>query len=42
VTESEWLACMDPTPMLEFMRAKVGVRKFRFFLPAHVAAASGQ
>jgi hypothetical protein len=31
VTEQEWLACTDPTPMLEFLRGKVSERKLRLF-----------
>jgi hypothetical protein len=31
VTESEWLACTDPTPMLEFLRGKASERKLRLF-----------
>ncbi|WP_238602960.1 hypothetical protein [Fimbriiglobus ruber] len=31
MTESEWLACNDPTPMLEFIRAKFSDRKLRLF-----------
>jgi hypothetical protein len=29
--ESEWLACDDPQPMLEFVRGKVSDRKLRLF-----------
>jgi hypothetical protein len=29
MTEAEWLACTDPTPMLEYVRGKASDRKFR-------------
>jgi hypothetical protein len=29
VTEAEWLACSDPTPMVELLRDKAGERKLR-------------
>jgi hypothetical protein len=31
MTEAEWLACTDPTPMLELLRGNVGDRKLRLF-----------
>jgi hypothetical protein len=31
MTEAEWLACKDPTPMLKFLRGKVSERKLRLF-----------
>jgi hypothetical protein len=36
MTESEWLACVDPTPMLEFLRADrtTSERKLRLFAAA--------
>src|SRR5713101_2480091 len=31
MTEQEWLACNDPTPMLEFLADNVSARKARLF-----------
>src|SRR5690348_8187215 len=31
MTEAEWDACDDPTPMLEFLRGRVSDRKLRLF-----------
>jgi hypothetical protein len=34
VTEQEWLACTDPTPMLAFLRGRASERKARLFAVA--------
>jgi hypothetical protein len=34
VTEEEWLACADPTPILAFLRVKASDRKLRLFAVA--------
>jgi hypothetical protein len=31
MTEAEWMACTDPTPMLEFLRGQMNSRKMRLF-----------
>ena len=31
MTESEWVACTDPTPMLDFLRGQASERKLRLF-----------
>jgi hypothetical protein len=36
VTENEWFACQDPTPMLDFLRGKASNRKLRLFACACV------
>jgi hypothetical protein len=36
MTEAEWLACADPTPMLEFLRDRAAPRKLRLFACACV------
>jgi hypothetical protein len=34
MTESEWMECTDPIPMVEFLRGKVSDRKLRLFVSA--------
>src|SRR5262245_26574432 len=34
MTEAEWLACDDPSPMLELVRGKVSDRKLRLLVVA--------
>jgi hypothetical protein len=34
MSEAEWLACADPTPMLEFLWSKASERKLRLFVVA--------
>jgi len=34
MTEAEWLACEDPTRMLEFLRVRASHRKLRLFAVA--------
>jgi hypothetical protein len=31
MTEQEWLACTDPTPMLDFLKFRASDRKLRLF-----------
>src|SRR4051794_17983065 len=31
MTETEWLACSNPTPMLQFLRGQASTRKLRLF-----------
>ncbi len=31
MTEEEWFAGTDPTPMVEFVRGKIGDRRLRLF-----------
>src|SRR4051794_29799058 len=41
MTEAEWLAATDPTPMLDFLRGKVSDRKSRLYACGCVATVSG-
>jgi hypothetical protein len=42
MTEPEWLACDDPTPMLEFLRGEASDRKLRLFAAGCLSAISHQ
>jgi hypothetical protein len=45
MTESDWLTCTDPGPMLKFLRGKAGERKLRLFACAcygRVSALAGR
>jgi hypothetical protein len=35
MSDAEWLACTDPTPMLEFLRGKASDRKLRLYACAY-------